>query len=181
LLKAKELGFDLAPDQAETREITALIKERASQGYEYEAAEASLALLIRGVLDHNPELLFTVDAYHVSMRRQGRESVCEATVKVRVGSAVHHTVAEGDGPVNALDGALRSALAKSFPKIRKVALTDYKVRILDGVAGTAAKTRVLITSTDGKRDWGTVGVSENILTASLQALVDSMEFALLRK
>ncbi|MBI2949414.1 MAG: citramalate synthase [Verrucomicrobia bacterium] len=181
LLKAKELGFDLASDQPETREITALIKERESQGYEYEAAEASLALLIRSVLDHNPELLFTVDAYHVSMRRQGNESLCEATVKVRVGSVVHHTVAEGDGPVNALDGALRSALAKSFPKIRRVALTDYKVRILDGVAGTAAKTRVLISSTDGRRDWGTVGVSENILTASLQALVDSMEYALLRR
>jgi 2-isopropylmalate synthase len=82
--------------------------------------------------------------------------------------------------VNALDGALRSALAKSFPVLRKVKLTDYKVRILDGIAGTGAKTRVLIQSTDGKRDWGTVGVSENIITASLQALVDSMEFALLK-
>jgi 2-isopropylmalate synthase len=102
-------------------------------------------------------------------------------VKVRVGHQVHHTVAEGDGPVNALDGALRSALAKSFPKIRSLALTDYKVRILDGVAGTGAKTRVLIQSTDGKREWGTVGVSENIITASLEALVDSMEYALLKK
>ena len=122
-----------------------------------------------------------MDAYHVSMRRDKLESICEATVKVRVGKVVHHTVAEGDGPVNALDGALRSALAKSFPQLKQVTLTDYKVRILDGVAGTAAKTRVLITSTDGKREWGTVGVSENIIEASLQALVDSMEFALLRK
>ena len=98
-----------------------------------------------------------------------------------MGDEVHHTVAEGDGPVNALDTALRAALARSFPKIRQVKLTDYKVRILDGVAGTGAKTRVLIQSTDGKRDWGTVGVSENIITASLQALVDSMEYALLKK
>jgi len=90
-------------------------------------------------------------------------------------------VAEGDGPVNALDGALRSALVKSFPKLKKVSLTDYKVRILDTATGTAAKTRVLIQSTDGKREWGTVGVSENIIEASLQALVDSMEYALLRK
>ncbi len=181
LLKAAELGFKLTSDAEETRAITTKVKELESAGYEYEAAEASLALLIRGVMDHNPELFFTVDSYHVSMRGDGDSSTCEATVKVRVGDKVHHTVAEGDGPVNALDGALRSALGKSFPALKKITLTDYKVRILDGVAGTAAKTRVLITSTDGKREWGTVGVSENIITASLQALVDSMEYALLKK
>ena len=180
-MKAKELGFKLATDAPESREITDKVKELENSGYEYEAAEASLALLIRGILDHNPELKFTVDAYHVSMRRDKLESICEATVKVRVGKVVHHTVAEGDGPVNALDGALRSALAKSFPQLKQVTLTDYKVRILDGVAGTAAKTRVLIQSGDRQREWGTVGVSENIIEASLQALVDSMEFALLRK
>jgi 2-isopropylmalate synthase len=180
LLKAAELGFKLSPDAAETRVITSKVKELEAQGFEYEAAEASLALLIRGVLDHNPELLFTVDAYHVSSRSNGASSICEATVKVRVGDRVHHTVAEGDGPVNALDGALRSALARSFPKLERIRLIDYKVRILDGVAGTAAKTRVLITSSDGHDEWGTVGVSENIITASLQALVDSMEYALLR-
>jgi 2-isopropylmalate synthase len=179
LVKAAELGFKLAPDQPETKTITAKIKERENLGYEYEAAEASLALLIRGVLDHDPELLFTVDAYHVSMRGDARGSVCEATVKVRVGDVVHHTVADGDGPVNALDGALRSALGRSFPRLRRISLTDYKVRILDGLAGTGAKTRVLIQSTDGRREWGTVGVSENIISASLEALVDSMEYALL--
>jgi 2-isopropylmalate synthase len=180
LMKAAELGFNLAPDAAETRAITAEVKHRESLGYEYEAAEASLALLIRGILDHNPELLFTVDGYHVSIRSDGKSSVCEATVKVRVGAKTAHTVAEGDGPVNALDGALRSALGGFFPKLKQVTLTDYKVRILDGVAGTAAKTRVLITSSDGKRDWGTVGVSENIITASLQALVDSIEYVLVK-
>jgi 2-isopropylmalate synthase len=149
-------------------------------GYEYEAAEASLALLIGKTLKHR-EPLFHVDAYHVSMRRDGVESVCDATIKVRVGNKRAQTVAEGDGPVNALDGALRAALVKFYPQLKKVTLTDYKVRILDSDTGTAAKTRVLIESSDGRRDWGTVGVSENIIEASLQALVDSMEFALLRR
>jgi len=110
LMKATELGFDLKPDAPETRTITATVKELEAQGFESEAAEASLALLIRGVLDHNPELLFTVDSYHVSMRSNGQSSVCEATVKIRVGEKVHHTVAEGDGPVNALDGEVASGV-----------------------------------------------------------------------
>ncbi|MCP5521889.1 MAG: citramalate synthase [Verrucomicrobiales bacterium] len=181
LLKATELGFKLDPSAPETRAITAEVKRREGDGYEYEAAEASLALLIRGIQEHNPELLFNVDAYHVSMRRDSNTSICEATVKVRVGDQVAHTVAEGDGPVNALDGALRNGLSKFFPPLKKVSLTDYKVRILDTGTGTAAKTRVLIQSSDGKREWGTVGVSENIIDASLQALVDSMEYALLKK
>jgi 2-isopropylmalate synthase len=168
----------LAGDAPETRTITAEVKRLESEGYEYEAAEASLALLIGKTLARR-ELPFTVDGYHVSIRGDGGTSVCEATVKVRVGDRTAHTVAEGDGPVNALDGALRQALVHFFPVLKKVQLTDYKVRILDGVAGTAARTRVLITSTDGKRDWGTVGVNENIITASLQALADSIEYVLI--
>jgi 2-isopropylmalate synthase len=179
LLKARDLGFELDESKPEVKDILQRVKELEHEGFEYEAAEASLALLIRGCLEGNPELRFTVDNYHVSTRGTATGSICEATVKVRVGDEIHHTVADGDGPVNALDGALRSALARSFPRLAKVTLTDYKVRILDGVAGTAARTRVLITSTDGVREWGTVGVSENIITASLQALVDSMEYALL--
>lgn len=179
LMKAAELGFKLAVEAGETRTITAEVKRLENLGYEYEAAEASLALLIGKTLAKK-EPLFSVDGYHVSIRSNKGASVCEATVKVRVGDKTANTVAEGDGPVNALDGALRQALAGFFPALRKVQLTDYKVRILDGVAGTAAKTRVLISSTDGKRDWGTVGVSENIITASLEALVDSIEFVLMR-
>jgi 2-isopropylmalate synthase len=181
LMKAKELGFTLASDAPETRQITSKVKDLEAAGYEYEAAEASLALLIRGILEHNPDLLFTIETYHVSMRRDAKESICEATVRVRVGDKVAHTVAEGDGPVNALDGALRRALVSFFPKLKTVELTDYKVRIINGGTGTAAKTRVLITSSDGKREWGTVGVSENIIEASLEALEDSLEFALLKK
>jgi 2-isopropylmalate synthase len=181
VLKAKDLGFNLRNDTPELKQILEAIKQREHDGYEYEVAEASLALLIRGVLEHNPDLLFTVDTYHVSMRRDQKESICEATVRVRVGDEIAHTVAEGDGPVNALDAALRRALVSFFPKLKTVELTDYKVRIINGRTGTAAKTRVLITSTDGKREWGTVGVSENIIEASLEALADSMEYALLKK
>jgi 2-isopropylmalate synthase len=180
VMKAQELGFRLTNDTPELKAILNRIKELEHEGYEFEAAEASLALLIGRALKHR-ELPFNVDGYHVSMRRDAKEHICEATVKVRVGKQRAQTVAEGDGPVNALDGALRLALRKFFPQLKKVTLTDYKVRILDSTTGTAAKTRVLIQSSDGKREWGTVGVSENIIEASLQALVDSMEYALLKK
>jgi 2-isopropylmalate synthase len=180
LLKAEELGFKLTTDTPELKTITAKIKELESLGYEFEAAEGSLALLIQRILQHR-EKPFQVDAYHVSMRGNGGSSVCEATIKARVGNQSAHTVADGDGPVNALDSALRAALVKFYPQLKKVNLTDYKVRILESSTGTAAKTRVLIASSDGKREWGTVGVSENIIEASLQALTDGIEYALLRK
>ena len=180
LLKAKELGFKLAADAPETRTITDQIKRRENEGYEYEAAEASLALLIGRALKET-KLPFTVNAYHVSMRRDGASSICEATVKVRVNNENGHTVAEGDGPVNALDKALRTALVKFYPQLKDITLTDYKVRILETSTGTGARTRVLIHTSDGRQEWGTVGVSENIIEASLQALVDSLEYALTRK
>ena len=180
VVMAQELGFKVTNDTPELKSILNRVKELEHEGYEFEAAEASLALLISKSLKKRDES-FSVETYHVSMRRDTKETICEATVRVRVGDKVHHEVADGDGPVNALDAALRAALVKSFPKLEKITLTDYKVRILDTATGTAAKTRVLIQSTDGKRDWGTVGVSENIIEASLQALVDSMEFALLKK
>ena len=180
LLKAKELGFKIEPNAPETRTITDQIKRLENEGYEYEAAEASLALLIGRTLKHK-ELPFSVNAYHVSMRRDGPNSICEATVKVRVAKEAGHTVAEGDGPVNALDKALRAALVKFYPQLKDVVLTDYKVRILESSTGTGARTRVLIQTTDGKRAWGTVGVNDNSIEASLQALVDSMEYALMPK
>jgi len=176
-MKARELGFDIKNDTPELKVILNRVKELEHQGYEFEAAEGSLALLIRKALQHE-QAPFKVDAYHVSMRREGQNSVCEATVKVRVGEKRAHTVAEGDGPVNALDAALRTALVKFFPVLEKVQLTDYKVRIIDTSTGTAAKTRVLLQSSDGQHEWSTVGVSANIIEASLQALVDSMELAL---
>ncbi|MCU0787131.1 MAG: citramalate synthase [Verrucomicrobia bacterium] len=180
LLKAKDLGFNLKSDTPELKTLLAEIKKLEHEGYEFEAAEGSLALLLKKTLAHR-ELPFLVDSYHVSMRRDAGTSVCQAVVKVRVGDDIEHTVADGDGPVNALDGALRAALVRFFPALNKVRLTDYKVRIVDTAVGTAATTRVLIQSTDGAREWGTVGVNENIIEASLQALVDSMEYALMRK
>jgi 2-isopropylmalate synthase len=180
VMKAQELGFKMSPDLPELKAILSRIKDLEHEGFEFEAAEGSLALLIAKSLRHAPAP-FSVNAYHVSMRREGESSVCEATIKVSVAEAVAHTVADGDGPINALDSALRMALSRFYPQLADIKLTDYKVRILDSRTGTAAKTRVLIESSDGKSEWGTVGVSENIVEASLQALVDSMEYRLLRQ
>jgi 2-isopropylmalate synthase len=180
IMKARELGLDVTKDTPELSAMLKRIKELEHEGYEFEAADGSLALLIRRALKDLPTP-FSVDAYHVSMRSDGQSSICEATVKVRVGREHAHTVADGDGPVNALDGALRSALIKFYPDLGAVRLTDYKVRIVDSSVGTAARTRVLIESTDGQSTWTTIGVNENIIEASLQALVDSLEYALLKK
>ena len=180
LMKAQELGFQLTNETPELKSILSRIKELEHEGYEFEAAEGSLALLIHKAMSQG-KVPFQVDGYHVSMRRDGGGSVCEATIKVQVDGRSAHTVAEGDGPVNALDAALRAALSRFFPQLKKVRLIDYKVRILDSGNGTASKTRVLIESNEGKDSWGTVGVSSNIIEASLQALIDSMEYRLCRK
>jgi 2-isopropylmalate synthase len=125
---------------------------------------------------------FKLSAYRIIMDKQGEDGhhIVEASVKLEVDGKVVHTVAEGDGPVNALDKALRAALTSFYPTIAKVQLIDYKVRILDSQSGTAAKTRVIIESTDGKDTWGTVGVHENIIEASWEALVDSVEYKLFK-
>ncbi len=180
VMKGRELGFDLSSDTPRVRDLLQRIKELEHRGYEFEAADGSLTLLIQRFLRAEPRP-FSVDAYHVSMRSDGRTSVCEATVKVRVGGGTAHTVADGDGPVNALDAALRAALVTFYPALQSVRLTDYKVRIIDSRSGTAAVTRVLIESSDGSAEWGTIGVHENIVEASLEALVDSLEFALARR
>ncbi len=190
VMKARELGFSIDNDTPELKEILARIKQLEHEGFEFEAAEGSLALLIRKILKHEKPP-FTIEGYHVSIRRdrmrlQGSDQhppvfVCQASVKVTVDGVVEHTIAEGDGPVNALDQALRAALVKFFPQLRRVRLADYKVRILNTTAGTEARTRVLIESTDGKDEWSTVGVHDNIIEASLQALSDSLEYRLLQK
>jgi 2-isopropylmalate synthase len=180
IMKARELGFDVSKETPELNAMLQRVKDLEHEGYEFEAADGSLALLIRRALRHEMKP-FAVDAYHVSMRSGGQSSVCEATVKVIVGRDHAHTVAEGDGPVNALDGALRTALLKFYPDLQSVRLTDYKVRIVNSSSGTAAVTRVLIESSDGTSTWTTIGVNENIIEASLQALVDSLEYGLLRQ
>jgi 2-isopropylmalate synthase len=180
VMKAQELGFKLQPDTPELKEILAHIKTLEHEGYEFEAAEGSLALVIRKTLKRR-EPPFKVEGYHVSTRHDSAASVCEASVKVKVDGVSEHTIASGDGPINALDQALRNALTKFYPNLKKVSLTDYKVRILDSRTGTGARTRVLIASSNGKEDWGTVGVHDNIIEASLQALSDSLEYALTLK
>src|SRR5688572_8593230 len=133
VMKARELGFDLSNETPHLKTMLARIKDLEHRGYEFEAADGSLTLLIRRALA-NAAPPFTVYAYHVSMRSEGAASVCEATVKVRVGNDRAHTVADGDGPVNALDAALRSALVTFYPQLESVRLTDYKVRIIDSTS-----------------------------------------------
>ena len=179
VMKARELGFDISNSTPQLRPMLARIKDLEHQGYEFESADGSLALVIRRELaDEKPP--FTVEAYQVSMRRDGATRICEAIVKVRVGDVSEHRVGEGDGPVNAIDAALRTALVRYYPQLGQVSLTDYKVRIIDSHSGTAARTRVIIQSSDGAAEWGTVGVNDNIIEASLQALTDSLEYALVR-
>ena len=181
LAKAAELGFSFQKGAPEVASILKKVKESEALGYEFEAADASFDLLIRRTLGETKPL-FDLKEYHCSFRQSGDHDLttCEATVKLQVAGVAEYTVDEGDGPVNALDAALRKALKPFYGWIDSVRLTDYKVRIIDGTRGTAARTRVLIVSTDGHNTWGTVGVSDNIIEASWLALVDSYEFHSLR-
>jgi 2-isopropylmalate synthase len=179
LAKVRALGLDLAKGSPEVAAILADVKRLENEGYEFEAAEASFELLVRRHLGrYRP--LFTLEEYHCNYHRTGNHQyeTCEATVKLRVGDVLEYTVAQGDGPVNALDAALRKALRPLYPEIDGIALEDYKVRIIDSHQATAARTRVLIVSSDGHRAWSTVGVSGNIIEASWLALIDGIEYKL---
>jgi 2-isopropylmalate synthase len=180
-MKAEELGHPLQKGDPRVRQILERVKALENLGYEFEAADASFELLLRRELG-TFRRSFELDEYHSSYRRNGiaDHETCVATVKLKVDGEVKHTVSEGDGPVNALDAALRKALAGAYPHLAKMSLADYKVRIIDSHTGTAARTRVLIESSDGESTWGTVGVSTNIIDASWQALVDSVEYFLNR-
>lgn len=181
LRKALELGFELKRGD-EARRILDRVKQRENDGYEYETADASFELLLRRELGlYEPE--FKLLEYHTSHRQHGERGLdtCEATVKIELNGERVYTVEEGDGPVNALDKALRKALATAHPELTQVSLCDFKVRILDSKSGTAAKTRVLIESTDGIANWGTVGVDCNVIDASWEALRESLEYYLARR
>lgn len=182
LLKAIELGAGRNQLQEGSREILRVLKELESKGYSYEAADASFKILIQKVLRQHRSF-FDLEGFRVIVEKRGKNEPClsEATIKVRVKEDIEQTVAEGDGPVNALDGALRKALMRFYPEIANVTLTDFRVRILDPEESTAAKTRVMIESGDGTESWGTVGVSENIIEASWEALVDSVEYKLFKE
>ncbi len=176
LSKAEEAGIDVSAG-AEAK-VLERIKQGEAQGFAYEAAEASVALLLRRE-DERYRPPFRVIDYHAGVGRRGQgESFAEATVRVEVGGDRVLSAGEGNGPVSAMDDALRKALRPSFPEVAEIHLADYKVRILDGRSGTASTTRVLVDSRCGQHTWSTVGASGNIIEASLQALVDSIEYGL---
>ncbi|GIW95318.1 MAG: citramalate synthase [Pirellulaceae bacterium] len=170
--------YGLAADAKLFNDVLKRVVELENRGYQFEAAEASFVLLVQkcaGLFRPHFETL----KYHVEVEAEGgRGLLTEASVKIRVGEELRHEVAEGDGPVNALDAALRKALNGHFPQLRSMRLTDYRVRVVNSEAGTAARIRVVIESTDEQRVWGTVGVSENIIEASWIALVDAIEYKL---
>ena len=177
LMKTQELGLSLSKDDPAVFRVLEMIKAKEAEGYEFEAADASLILLMQKALgDYTP--LFELIGYRCSFHRdaEGASTTCQATVIGRVQEKSFEETAEGDGPVNALDSALRKALIKFYPGIEQVTLSDYKVRIVDGGRGTAARTRVHILSNQGSESWETVGVSDNIIYASWLALVDSFEY-----
>jgi len=183
LMKAAELGLPVTKSSPEVAAVLREVKRLEHEGYEFEAAEASFELLLRRLLGkHRP--LFELDEYRCDFVRSGQPgeewNKCVAAVKIRIDGQPVHKQGGGDGPVNALDAALRAALSPSYPAVSAARLEDYKVRIINGKLGTAARTRVLITSTDGNAQWDTVGVSDNIIEASWQALVDSYDYAVLQ-
>jgi len=176
---AKLEDYNIESDPATVSMLLERLKEMENEGYQYEAAEASFELLATRVTG-NFRPHFDVKSYHVSCIRQpDGDLVTDATVKLDVNGDQMHTASEGDGPVDALDGALRKALEPHYPELARMRLTDYRVRVINPRAATAARVRVVIQSTEGKRVWGTVGVSENIIDASWEALTDSIEYLLM--
>jgi 2-isopropylmalate synthase len=185
--RAERLGIPLDKKSANTRQILARIKEAEHEGYEFEAAEASFELLLRrelGLFTPSFEVIdFRVIVGHleaVKQEQSGTAALSEAIVRVKIGAHEEHTVADGDGPVHAIDGALRKALERHFPVLKTMRLTDFKVRVVNVRAGTAARVRVLVETTDDNgRTWSTVGAHENIIVASLQALCEALHYGLL--
>jgi 2-isopropylmalate synthase len=181
--KAREMGLELdavAGSEA-LAGVLAQVKDLEANGYQFEGAEASFALMLRRALGKTRAHFVLAGFRVINEKRGDGEAYCEATIKVVVGGQEAHTAAEGDGPVNALDNALRKALIKFYPGLKQLALTDYKVRVLNEKEGTAARVRVLMEFADGSASWGTVGCSTNIVEASWQALVDGFDYFLMRR
>jgi 2-isopropylmalate synthase len=168
----------IAEDKKLAKKILTRVQELENEGYQFEAANASFDLLVKKIMGTFKPSFELLKYYVTTERRTSGEMVNEATVKLKVGDKVQHVVGEGDGPVNALDAALRKGLKNVYPAIKDVHLIDYKVRVVNARAGTAARVRVIIESRDKTSIWGTVGVSENIIEASWLALVDSVEYKL---
>ena len=182
IYKAKEFGLDIESQSDTIQNVLQQLKELENRGFQYEGAEASFELLIRRAMNTLPEF-FDILSYRVIDEKNKSLSVApmaEATVRVSVNGEVEHTAAGGNGPVNALDKAIRKALIHFYPQLKDMALVDYKVRILSSHNGTQATTRVLVVSQDSAATWSTVGVAENIIDASYQALLDSIIYKLLK-
>ena len=179
--KARELGLNIAHLAREKQaSILESIKQREAEGYSYEAADASLALLLEDELGGKPQH-FKLESFRViTERRPDGGEATEATIKIHVDEERFIATAEGNGPVNALDKALRTAITRFYPQIEKLELRDFKVRVLDGSTGTGSVTRVFIETSDGNESWGTVGVNENIIEASWDALVDAITYGLMK-
>lgn len=180
LKKTQDMELDLGKNTERSKEILKVLQDLENKGYHFEAAEASLELLINRVLKKFRDFFDLEDFRVIIEKKKGGKMSSEATIKLKVGKELEHTASQGDGPVNALDSALRKALKKFYPRITEMHLTDYKVRVLDEKQGTAARVRVLVQSQDKDDSWWTIGVSENIIDASWQALVDSVEYKLLK-
>ncbi|MEA3239949.1 MAG: citramalate synthase [Candidatus Bipolaricaulota bacterium] len=177
--KARELGLSLTEGSSEAKLVLERVKELEGEGFQFEGADGSVELLVRRA-SPNYRPPFVLRGFHVLVKEgNGSGMVSEATVKVEVNGEVIHTASEGNGPVDALNAAVRKAILPFYPHLSEVRLTDYKVRILDEQAGTAARTRVLITTSDHQRSWSTVGSSANIIEASWYALSDALEYAIL--
>lgn len=182
LRKAEEFGIHLDPDSPQLQDIVTTLKNLENEGFQFEAAEASFELLMKKALGLHKRF-FDLIGFRiiVEKRKEGEDPISEATIMVKVGGRIEHTAATGNGPVNAIDNAMRKALDKFYPELKDVKLHDYKVRVLTAGKGTSARVRVLVESGDEEKRWGTVGVSENIIEASYQALVDSIEYKLLKE
>ncbi len=181
LFKARQNNIELLKETPETQRIVERIKEMEHQGYQFEAAEGSFELMVWKVMNAYRSL-FNLEGFRVIVEKNGDgEALCEATIKVSVGDKKIHTAAEGNGPVNALDHALRKAMEEVYPEMKNIKLVDYKVRVLEARDGTGAQVRVLLESKNDEIAWSTVGVSANIIEASWMALVDSIEYGLLCK
>ena len=181
IYKAAEYGVDLESKSDLVQEVLHRLKALEHQGFQYEGAEASFELLMQKAL-HKRERYFKLIGFTVIDEKTSDDDAprSEATIKIEVGGEVEHTAAIGNGPVNALDAALRKALYRFYPALSSVKLIDFKVRVVAGAQGTSSKVRVLVESGDGKDKWGTVGVSDNVIEASWQALVDSLEYKLFK-
>jgi 2-isopropylmalate synthase len=181
-LKGRELGYDLSSDREAVGRVVERVKDLESQGWTFEAADASFELLLREETGAEVHAPFVVESWRTIVEQRADGAVVsEATVKLRAGDGADRVIStrEGNGPVNALDNALRAALIATFPELEDLELVDYKVRILEGNQGTGAVTRVLIDTSNGEREWTTVGVHENVIAASWLALEDAVEYGLL--